>query len=168
MCASDPIPLRKYAVAESTAIYGGKGAQRFRPPLPGCAWETPLPVGIQIGPAWASRRSATTYPRAGAGGGRDRGDPKGGWPAPSLGTARCVTGRAWTSRSLNSKTATCLAQNGRLFAQRLEESEDITDQRPRPRSEGPRLRSLDGGFCRECIISCFGDAHRAECEARDV
>ena len=39
-CASDAIPLRKCAVAESTGIHGQKGEQPFPAPLPDCACET--------------------------------------------------------------------------------------------------------------------------------
>jgi hypothetical protein len=42
-CASDAIPSRTYAVAESTGINDNKGEQPLRPPLPDCACETKLP-----------------------------------------------------------------------------------------------------------------------------
>ena len=50
-CASDAIPFRKGAVAEPAGIYGGKGAQRFRPPLPDCACETPFAEAKRVRPA---------------------------------------------------------------------------------------------------------------------
>lgn len=40
--ASDVIPFRTYAVAESTGMHGHKGELPFRPPLPDCACETPF------------------------------------------------------------------------------------------------------------------------------
>ena len=41
--ASDSIPFRIYAVAESTGIHDNTGEQPFPPPLPDCACETPFP-----------------------------------------------------------------------------------------------------------------------------
>jgi len=41
--ASDAIPFRTSAVAESTGIHGHKGEQPFRAPLPDCACENKLP-----------------------------------------------------------------------------------------------------------------------------
>jgi len=52
-CASDSIPFRKCAVAESTGMHGDKGEQPFWPPLPDCACETPFHAGIQP-TRWAS------------------------------------------------------------------------------------------------------------------
>lgn len=46
--------------------------------------------GFKNSPLFSQGRSDHSG-RAGAGGGRDRGDPAGGWSAPSLRTARCVT-----------------------------------------------------------------------------
>jgi putative transposase len=68
--------------------------------------------------------------RAGAGGWRDRGVPAGRWPAPSLRTARCMTECSLAFPSLPSRTATCLVQGGHLAAQRLDQLDDITDQKP--------------------------------------
>jgi hypothetical protein len=42
-CASDAIPFRTNAVAESTGIHGHKGEQPFRATLPDSACETPFP-----------------------------------------------------------------------------------------------------------------------------
>jgi len=94
---------------------------------------------------------------AGAGGGTDRGDLDGRWPAPSLRTARCVTDGSMGLPFPTSKTATCLAPGGRLSAQRLDQPDEITDQRPRHGATGRDCGLWAAVFVANASLSRFGE-----------
>jgi len=56
-----------------------------------------------------------------------------------------------------SKTATCLAPGGRLSAQRLDQPDEITDQRPRHRATGRDCGLWAAVFVANASLSRFGE-----------
>jgi len=63
----------------------------------------------------------------------------------------------WACRFLTSKTATCLAQGGRLSVQRLDQPHDVTYQRRRHRATGRDCGLWAAAFAANASLSRFGE-----------
>jgi hypothetical protein len=81
---------------------------------------------------------------AGAGGGRDRGDPAGRWPPPSLRTARCVTdgSLAVPFSQLENCNLPCAKQT--LVGAKARPARRHHGEKTGAQIDGPRLRYLGG------------------------